>query len=604
MNGSSDSQPAEGAPLSAPEAPLSAPEGTSATGGTSSVPPSLPPVEQGTVGGGRPLVPAKGFPVRWAVAGIGTIGVIGAIVAAWLFFFQPRVETVAAAWLPADAIAYAEVSADLPAGQRDLVLALLKRFPGFEDQSRLGEKLDETLQRLLAQADLDYRTQVKPWLGNEVALGSRVPAIGEQIEPPVVVLVASTDDAAAGAFVETVAQRAAQARASVTSESYRGITVKTITLPSGDGPRSRQALAVVDGRLLAGDAELVRAVIDVRRGDAPSLAGRNVFREAIASLPSERVGAFWLDAEGLAADLRRGLQTLGPQLGLVTFAPGSAVIGSIRAEEDGVALEMRGRGSIVGAALFSPPAGVGTPRAGRLAASAPAQAAVFVDLHDVGASIGVALQAARLSDPSAGATIDQFDRTLAVLGTSADELAGAVGDAALVVTVGGQPRFAVVLEMKDQALAERLVSQLDALLGFSGLGRVTTRDYQGIAVHRIETTSVTLPGADAAPTYALAGDALIVGLDEDIVVSIIDARRGGSTLSADADYVAVSSRAGTENNGSLYMDLEELVGMLGRTGLGAEERAFLAPLRAVGVAVRAPGEQEWLGTSRFFVLIR
>jgi len=40
------------------------------------------------------------------------------------------------------------------------------------------------------------------------------------------------------------------------------------------------------------------------------------------------------------------------------------------------------------------------------------------------------------------------------------------------------------------------------------------------------------------------------------------------------------------------------------TGLGSEERAFLGPLRALGLAVRAPGEQEWLGTSTLFVLIR
>jgi len=247
---------------------------------------------------------------------------------------------------------------------------------------------------------------------------------------------------------------------------------------------------------------------------------------------------------------------------------------------------------------------VGTPHASRLAASAPAQAAVFIDLHDVGPSIRAGLDAARLADPSAGASIEQLDRTLAALGTSADELAGAVGDAALVVTLGTQPRFALVLEMKDPALAERLVSQLEALLGLSGLARVTTRDYQGVAVHRLETTSVTLPGTEAAPTYALDGDALIVGFDEDIVVSIIDARRGGATLSTDADYVTVSTRTGPENQGALFLDLEQLVDMLAGRALGAEERAFLAPLRAAGFAGQAPGEQEWIGTSRLFVLIR
>jgi hypothetical protein len=381
-----------------------------------------------------------------------------------------------------------------------------------------------------------------------------------------------------------------------------------VTPASGPDARRAGALAVVDGRLVAGDAGLVHAVIAVRRAGAASLGAQDAFRSAIGSLPGDRVGALWLDAAGLAAAARAQLQTLSPVAGLLNFSPGSALIGSLRAEDDGLVLELNGRGSIAGAALLSPSPGAGTPHSSRLAASAPAQAALFVEVHDIGAAAQSALAAARLADPSTSASIDQLDKTLALAGTTLDQLTAAIGDGALVATVpdgaSGTPRFALLVEVKDAALATRLVSQADALLGLSGVAHVTTRDYRGVTLHRAETTSGTLPGGLGGPTFALAGDVLIVGLDEDLVVSIVDARMDGSGLSADPDYTAVSERIGAENNGALYVDLETLAGAFGASGLTAEERAFLAPFRQLGLAARAPGEHEWLGTSRLFVRIK
>ena len=581
--------------------------------------PVLPPVGEG------PPAPPPGpgllraFPIRWAVAGVATVGVIGAIVVGWLLFGQPRVDTASAAWLPSDTVGYLEVSADLTAGERDQVLALLKKFPGFADQADLGSKLDESFERLFSQADVDYRAQVKPWLGDSVAIAMRAPAAGASpagaspagasaLQQEGVLLVASTNDTAAAAFVQALGDRAAKEKAVVTSETDHGVAITVVTQASGPDGQRAGALAVVDGRLLAGDAGLVRAVIDVRKAGAASLASQDAFRSAIGSLPADRIGAVWLDAAGIVAGARAQLQTLSPAAGLLTFSPGSALVGSLRAEDDGLVLELNGRGSIAGAALLSPSPGAGTPHRSRLAASAPAQAALFIEAHDIGAAAQAALAAARLADPSTKATIEQLDKTLALAGTTLDELTAAIGDGALVAAVSGDasapPRTGLLLEVKDAPLATRLVSQADALLTLSGFAHVTTRDYRGITIHRAETTSVTLPGGPGGPAFALAGDVLIVGLDEDLVVSIIDARMDGTNLGVDPDYTAVSERIGAENNGALYVDLETLAGAFGASSLTAEERAFLAPFRQLGAAVRAPGEHEWLGTSRLFVRIK
>lgn len=580
--------------------------------GGAATPPSLPTVEEG-IALAAPPPPARPFPVRWAVAGIATVGLAGLAIAAWLLFGQPRADTVAGAWLPSDTVGYLEVSADLTPGQRDLVLGLLKRFPGFEDQARIGDKIDETLQRILDRVAIDYRAEVKPWLGDGVAFAFRAPGAPEGVPTsrdtataPVALLVASTDDAAAARFVDALVQRAEAEGAFAQTEQYREVRITRLRPVRTDLARA-PALAVVDGRLVAGEADLVRAVIDVRRGGAVSLASRDPFRAAIAALPGDRVGALWVDAEGAMAAVRRelGADGLGgPALGLLRFEPGSGLVGFARAEDDGLLFELRGRGSVSGTALLAPTSDAATPRASRLAATAPVEAAIFVDVHDVGAAIRAALAAARLGDPSTEETLRQVDQALAALGTSVDEIGGSVGDAGLVATVGGRPRVAVVLEITDPALASRLVSQVDALLGLSGLARVTTRDYQGIVLHRLETTSVTLPDANAAPTYALAGDALIVGFDEDIVISVIDARTSGRGLDGDPDYQAVIEHVGAENNGAAFVDLGELVRAFAGEAFDAEVRALAEPLRAMGWAGRAPGEDEWLGTSRFFLLVR
>jgi hypothetical protein len=575
--------------------------------------PVLPPVGEGT-----PVPPGPGivraFPIRWAVAGVATVGVIGAVVVGWLLFGQPRVDTASAAWLPSDTVGYVEVSADLTAGERDQVLALLKKFPGFADQANLGDKLDESFQRLFSRVDVDYRGQVKPWLGDSVTLAMRAPpagaspAPGSAHEQEGVLLVASTNDSAAATFVQALGERAAKAGAAVTSETDQGVAITTVTPASDSAVRRAGALAVVDGRLVAGDADLVHAVVAVRRSGAASLATQDAFRSAIGSLPGDRVGALWLDAAALAAGAREQLQAVSPVAGLLTFSPGSALVGSLRAEDDGLVLELNGRGSIAGAALFSPPPGAGNPHRSRLAASAPAQAAAYLEIHDIGAAAQSALAAARLADPSTNQSIEQLDKTLALAGTTLDQLTAAIGDGALMVTLpagtSAPPRVALLLEVKDMALATRLVSQADALLGLSGVASVTTRDYRGVTLHRAETTSVTLPGGPGGPTFALAGDVLIVGLDEDLVVSIIDARMDASGLGVDPDYTAVSERIGPENNGALYVDLETLASAFGASSLTAEERAFLAPFRQLGLAVTAPGEHEWLGTSRLFVRIK
>lgn len=574
--------------------------------------PSLPPVEPGQSAPATASVAARGLPLRWAVAGAATIGVAALALAVWVMLGQSHAGTASAAWLPADVVGYAELSSDLTPDQQARVSALLKHFPGFEDQARLGEKLDETLQTLLSRAGVDYAKDVKPWLGSSVAMAGRALPAGTTGSSDTamkardgVVLVASTDDAAASRFVQTVVDRATSQGATVTTQAYRDVPVTTVSPKSADGQALGQAIAIVQGRLVAGDPDLVRAVIDVRKAGAQSLEGRSTFRDAIASLPADRVGAVWLDVAALAATTQQQLQSVAPAAGLLTFSPDSALLGTIRAEDDGLVVEVRGRGSIAGLSLLSPSPGANAPHAGRLAASAPASSVVFVDLHDVGTSIRSALDAAKLANPSGPSAIADLDKQLAILGTSSGELAAAVGDAALVATLDAkEPRAGIVLEVKDQALAQRLVRQIGALATLAGVGEITSRDYKGVTIQTFrQPGAVSAPG-DVAPAFALDGDVLIVGSAEAVVEAVVDTRRGGAALTSDADFTAVTQRVRNDGPATAFVDLAAFLEAFAPASLTAEERAFLTPLHAVRAGVGAAGEREWLGSSRLFVLVR
>ena len=605
--------PAESVAPPANEPMSTEPVAPSPSGPASTPAPSLPPVEAGQpapAAGSRPVGP-RAVPMRWAIAGAATVGLAALALGAFIVLNGAHAGTASGAWVPADVVGYAELSSQLTPDQQSRFSALLKHFPGFEDQARLSEKIDETLQTVLQRAGIDYTAQVKPWLGSSVAMAGRAPKAGATgNEQQGVVLVASTDDAGASRFVQTLADKATSQGDTVATQSYREVPVTTITPKAGETARPPRALAVVAGRLIGGDPDLVHAVIDVRKAGAASLDSRSAFRDAIASLPADRLGAFWVDVAALATTARDQLQTVAPAAGLVSFSPDSALIGSFRAQDDGVVAEMVGRGSIAGLALLQPSPGASAPHASRLVASAPGNAVLFLEAHDVGATLRSALDAAKLANPSGPDPVEELDKSLAILGTTAEELTGAVGDAALVTTLDGkQPGGGIVVEVKDQALAQRLLRQIEGLAALGGLAQIASHDHNGVTVATVTLSAGSVPGAGSlpagvAPAYALDGDVLVVASSDAVVEAVIDARHGGSNLASDADFTAVTQRVGDDGVMTTFVDLKALIDAFAPTSLSAEERAFLTPLQAMGASVHAAGEHEWLGSSRLFVLVR
>ncbi|MGH9181665.1 MAG: DUF3352 domain-containing protein, partial [Acidimicrobiales bacterium] len=100
----------------------------------------------------------------------------------------------AAGITPTDALAFFSVNLAPSIEQKRNLQGILGKFPGVADEVRgdFEDALDGLLDDVTEEAGLDYETDVKPWLGNEVALVVLPLAEGETFfeggEPPVVVM--------------------------------------------------------------------------------------------------------------------------------------------------------------------------------------------------------------------------------------------------------------------------------------------------------------------------------------------------------------------------------------------------------------------------------
>ena len=227
--------------------------------------------------------------------------------------------TGAARLVPADALAYVNLSID---GKRPAVkraLALAGRLPGYPLLTAL---IKTRLGGLTAgAAPLDFATDIQPWLGNEAAialLNTSSSTAGSLI------VLAVRDRSRAEAFLN-------QAGASVAG-AYRSVELRRYA--------SGTVLAFLGRFLVLGQDASVRAAIDVNAGAVPSLAANSTYKRAAAGAPAART----VDAYASAAGVRRVLAAQGGIIGAIgalLYQPAlSGVTVSLSASATGVRLRV------------------------------------------------------------------------------------------------------------------------------------------------------------------------------------------------------------------------------------------------------------------------
>ena len=224
---------------------------------------------------------------RLVIASVTLIGLVGiAVVAGYLVLFAGGGDR-AATLAPANTVAYANVYLQPSTGQQANLSGLIGRLPGFADEAALDDKIDQVVQNLLATTGIDYRADVKPWLGDQIAIAAW-PTGTDATQAATVILADVTDPDAASSSIAAIT---ADQGLTFTTETYDGVELQV-----ADGT----AYALVDGMLVVGNgADAIHAVVDTS-GGADSLATQPAFTDAMDEQPNDYLASFYVDLAGFA----------------------------------------------------------------------------------------------------------------------------------------------------------------------------------------------------------------------------------------------------------------------------------------------------------------
>ncbi len=468
--------------------------------------------------------------------------------------------------IPASSPLYVELDTNVEDVQWSRALALAKRFPAYDD-------LEAEFKKELAEAKLDFETDIRPLLGGRAAL-----AAGEVQVPD------SLGSSDAGDLLDQTGFLAAL-------QLEDGKDAEVLELITRDGDLTKRGDrngvdyyadngdtfgAVADGFLAIADSEAnLFAVMDRIAGSGDALSDVDKFKDALDGLPEGAIARMYLDIGSLAQDSISSVDQVD-DLGFGIQDLEKAAVGAVLLTEDnGVRL----KGSVIGAnsgltdavTEFSP----------KLAAQLPADSVAYLGFADLSSQIEALitqLESAEGADvgPQLSQAAGQLD---ALLGVSVDDLSAlASGEHAFAVTNdGGKLGLAGILEVEDGARATATLDALrQALPGLAGLagGGATVPTFTPASLAN-GVSGWELPiDEDFSLVYGVDGDQVVLGSSTGAVREI---QSPASTLASDSDFVTDTTGIPEQVTSLLWVDLQGTFDLAEALGgdLSAEDRASL-----------------------------
>lgn len=476
---------------------------------------------------------------RLVIALVTLIGLTGAaFIAGYLLLFSASSDR-AAMIAPANSAFYVNVYLQPSAGQQMNLSELIGRLPGFADEASLDGKVDLVVQNLLSGSGIDYLSDVKPWLGNQVAVaGWPAGEDSSQIEAVVIAEVKDRDAAEAA-----VGDLVADGDASFSAQSYAGVDLQI-------GESSAYAF-VGDMLVIGTGTDGLHAVVDAS-GGAASLADQADFRATMDALPPDHLASAYVDLAAMAASA-----DVADQFG--SFSTASAVL---VAERDGL--------RVSGSAPFDMAAAAPSARDRFALGSEPsslvnwmppgtlAEMVVFglrQTLEDAEAAIGATPEGEELAG-----TLDTF-RVIAAFGLGidldTDVLPLLDREVAVAVTglEGTLPSGQLLLRPDDPAAALAALERIAERLSAVGATR-QTEDLDGV-----EITELTIPDIGEV-AYTMVDEIIIIGLGSADVAAALSAHDSGDSLGTSDAYARTFEVAGTRAGTEAYVDIGALAELL------------------------------------------
>jgi hypothetical protein len=453
--------------------------------------------------------------------------------------------------VPASAPLYAEaVLGGDSSEQADAQAALAKILRTTDPRGDLVKAFD--------RAHVNFARDVEPWLGDRV--GAAALSLGRRGDK--VVVAASRDDDAARAALGRLVPNAV-------ARSYRGVDYRV-------DPRHGKAAAVVDGFVVLGSENGLKAAIDASKGS--SLGESDSLKDARAKVRAERSAFVYVDVSGFLRSALgaagSGAAQLAPFVEPVSLALPKTIAAALDAEPGMLRLD---------SAAFGNGGGFSSGASGADALAAlPADAWLGVGVGEVGRTVNGFLDQVSAKGGIAGvglqALLGQAQQRLGL--DVRRDLLGWMGDAGLYVagTTDADRRAALVVASKDPAATQRAVRALEPLARRSG-----------------DVTPLRVPGVDAGfaisrghgdeqVLVAAAGDRFVVALGRRALTEALAS--GGARLGDSSAFRAAADKLGGGVKPSFFVDVRKIGGKT-----HGELREYLGAFDAVIGGARRDGDE-------------
>ena len=484
--------------------------------------------------------------------------------------------TAAASIIPADALAYVNVSLDRGRPAVSQTLTLAAKLP---DYPLAAAAVLTRLSAILGGGHaVDFATQIRPWLGNEAALAL--------LDTPTstagsLIVLSVTDETRARAFLRS---SGASSRG-----TYRGTPLVAYS--------SATELAFVQGFLVLGQDASVRAAIDVATGATASLASDSTYRRASAGEPAGRV----LDAYASVAGVRR---LLAPQAGVVgalgdlLYQPAlQGVTIALSPAPGGARLQVHSALDPTLAKL-SPPA---TPAfVPTLQNVMPAGAILVLDVTGLDRVAPQVLNAGSAAGVAGGIgpLLARLGSALTSEGVNVHDIVSIFhGETAVAIVPHAQsPALVIVARIADTTRVRTELAELEIPLAqlfkppSSGPGQVPVfndRQVGGITDHELALSG----GLEL--DYAVSGGLVVISTSSQGIAAVAERDH---TLAQDPSFRFVAGQRPARVTSLVYLDFTRLLALGEQTGLtgSARFRALrgdLEKIRAIGLSsTRGPDQ--------------
>ncbi len=352
----------------------------------------------------------------------------------------------------------------------------------------------------------------------------------------------------------------ADAGATTATQTYNGVTITTITPPSGHTAMAgiEAAWATLGPVIALGDTASVKAAIDTKgTAGLPTVAQ---FQTAEASVPGDRLGFAYIDTGAVI----KGAMAAGGAAVEMPSMP--AFVGQFQAPWVAASIRAKDGSFVVDSATPHQSAmGPAKTAESTLPSLLPPTTVALVEGHDV----GEALQRAKsllAADPALAGGVKQVDDTLALLG-GFGAVADWMGETGVAITVdGGSVAGGIVAVPLDAAAPGRLFTQLRGFIelagGSSGI-KVSEESYNGATIVAIDlgdmgslaglTIGGVAPG-DLTIAYAVTDKVVVLGYGTDFVKSVLDAGAGDSLAKTDR-FASALKQADKANAALVWLDV-------------------------------------------------